>query len=352
MQTKGKAGIGVGELAAGTLAVLLTAFSLVALVWDPFSVASAAGRPAAGATIEVLSDDGSTRVVRHIGGVTSVPAHPRRICALSFADELLELGVKPVAVPCDWRGRVVDYLAEPLRGAALIPQGYASWLPNFEAVAGARPDLILISPNDRHDYQQLGAIAPAVVIRDASTANHENRSIDALKRRLRDVGAVVGRGAEAERAIAAFDRHAAVAREAIRDTMRGKTIAFLRTRDREWRLYGRRGDNGAEAVYDVLALNAPAMVSASGMAALDPESLVGFDTDYLIVVSDDTPGARQTLNRLRQHPLWQRVTAIRRNQVLEITTYRHWIAGGLLGKSRMIDEFVACIRGGGGHDTR
>jgi ABC-type Fe3+-hydroxamate transport system substrate-binding protein len=63
-------------------------------------------------------------------------------------------------------------------------------------------------------------------------------------------------------------------------------------------------------------------------------------------VGDETPGAHQTLNRLRRNPLWQRVTAIRENHILELTTYRHWIASGLLGKRRMIDEFVQCIQGG------
>jgi iron complex transport system substrate-binding protein len=313
------------------------------LGWNPFAEPAAAGN--AGGRFAVLAESAETRTIRHIGGVTVVPAHPRRICALAFTDELLDLGIQPAAASSDWRGKVTDYLDGDLRPERLVPQAYASSLPSFEAVAAAMPDLILVSSTDRHEYRQLCAIAPTIVIRDAVTTNHENRSIEALKRRLRDVAAALGRPADAEKAIGEFEARAAAARDAIAGRMRGKTFAFFRTREREWRLYGRRGDNGAEAVYDALQINAPAMVAEKGISALDPEALIGFDTDYLIIVGDETPAAHQTLNRLRRQPLWRRVTAIRENHVLELGPYRHWVASGLRGKSRMIAEVTECILG-------
>jgi iron complex transport system substrate-binding protein len=323
---------------------LMGAIPLAAVIWNPGDNArTAAAKPG---TIQVLSDDGLVRSVRHAAGTTGVPAHPQRIAALAFADELLSLGIQPVEMTCDWSGNVDDYLRGHVQAPQLVPQVYGAGSPPMDAVAAARPDLILASVVDSHDFRQLSMLAPTVILREARIANHENRSIDALKKRLRDLGAVVGRGAEAESAIAEFDRHAAAARAAIGHSMDGKTIAFFRTRDREWRMYGAKGDNGAEAVYDVLGLHAPRMISDLGIAALDPEALAGFDVDYLIVVGDETVGARQTLNRLQRNPLWRRVTAIRENHVLEIQTYRHWISSGLLGKTRMIDEFVECIRGG------
>lgn len=334
------------RVASWSTSVLLTALSTVATVWNPFQIQPIAPHSTDRAVIEILSSNADQRVVRHRAGITTIAAHPVRICGLAFVDELLTLGVKPLAVPSDWRGEVQDYLSPYLQRVQLVPQAYASWLPSFEAIAAVRPDLILAAPADLHDYQQLSSIAPTIVLRDAETTNHENSSIDALKRRLRDLGAVLGKNAEAQRAITEFDNHVAQARAAIGDSMRGKTIAFFRTREREWRLYGRRGDNGAEAIYDALGLQAPKMVSDRGLTALDPESLIGFDVDYLIVVGDDTIGARQTLNRVYQDPLWQRVTAVRQHHILEITTYRHWVASGLLGKTRMINEFVQCIRGG------
>lgn len=325
---------------------LMGAIPLAAVLWHPFAEATARTAAAKPGTIQVLSDDGGVRSVRHAAGTTAVPAHPQRIAALAFTDELVSLGIQPVAVTCDWSGKVDDYLHGLLRAPQLVPQVYGAGSPPMDAVAAARPDLILASVADSHEYSQLALLAPTVVLREARISNHENRSIDALKKRLRDLGAVVGRAAEAESAIAEFDRHAAAARAAIGHSMDGKTIAFFRARDREWRMYGATGDNGAEAIYGVLGLHAPKTISDVGIAALDPESLVGFDVDYLIVVGDETVGARQTLNRLERNPLWRRVTAIRENHVLEIATYRHWIASGLVGKTRMIDEFVECIRGG------
>jgi iron complex transport system substrate-binding protein len=326
------------------MVMLAGAGPLATLFWNPFGGSGAAKLTAKAGQIQVWRSGGS-RMIRHAAGLSQIPAKPQRICALAFIDELLLLGVQPAAAPSDWGGKVVDYLAPQLAGVRRVPQGYAGGLPSLEAIAAMQPDLILASPADQNEYRQLAAIAPTVVLRDAATANHENRDLGALKRRLRDLGAVLGREAEAESAIAAFDEHVQASRAAIGDRMRGKTIAFFRTRERDWRMYGGHGDNGAEAVYQALGLQAPKSISQVGMAALDAESLAGFDVDYLIVVGDETLGAHETLNRLRRNQLWQRVTAIRENHVLEINTYRHWIASGLLGKRRMIDEFVACVTG-------
>jgi ABC-type Fe3+-hydroxamate transport system substrate-binding protein len=154
---------------------------------------------------------------------------------------------------------------------------------------------------------------------------------------------VLGCEPKADEAIAAFDAKVTAARAYASERLKGKTIAFFRTWGREWRLYGRRGMCGGEAIYGALGVEAPTLVADEG-TSLDPEKLVHFDADYLVIVSDGTFGAEQTMTRLRGHPLWRRVTAVQQGHVLEITTYRHWVLSGLVGKARMIDEVFECIR--------
>ena len=334
-----------GKVAAAVPVVLMTALSLVALVWSPFRPDESAAAFKRGTWVEILSENSATRIIRQPAGVVTIPANPKRICALGFQDELVALGVRPVAVPRDWRGQTADYLSHDLKDIQLVPQLAGSWLPGFDAIAAVHPDLILAAVTDQHDYRQLATIAPTVVLRDSQTLLKENSIIAAQKRRLRDLGAVLGMKEQAETYIATFDRHTAETKALIGDKMRGKTIAFFRTHDREWRLYGSKGDNGAQAVYTELGLQAPQIVSGKGTAALDPESMAGFDADYLIIVGDETPGSRLALNRLERNPFWSRVTAIREHHTLELSIYRHWIGGGLVGKSRMIDEFADCILG-------
>jgi ABC-type Fe3+-hydroxamate transport system substrate-binding protein len=93
----------------------------------------------------------------------------------------------------------------------------------------------------------------------------------------------------------------------------------------------------------VLGIDVPPMTAKLGFN-LDPENIVHFDADYLLVVGDETLNAKQTLHRLMASPLWQRITAVRQHHVLEISVYRQWIGCGILGKERMIDDVLACVR--------
>lgn len=328
------------------VAVGMTCLATIALFWNPFRAQSdPSSEQEPSVAIQLVSKDSETRLVQHWGGVTRVPLHPKRICALRFEDELIALGVTPSAVSTDWQGRAKDYLRDRLKDVKPVPNIYDNSLPSFEAISEARPDLIIACLTNRHTYEQLSQIAPTVVLRDQGTFLGENGDLTLIKQRLRDLAIVIGREQKAEEAIAAFDAKVASARAMIAEETKGKTIAFFRTRGREWRLYGRHGMCGGEAIYDALGLQAPQMVTEKG-TSLDPEKLVNFDADYLIIVSDGTLGADQTMTRLRNHPLWSRVAAVRTGHVLEITTYRHWVLSGLVGKARMIDEVVRCIRMG------
>lgn len=330
-------------------AVAMTALSLLALVWTPFqrdgSTAAASSSPD-DSPIKVVKVTDDVRVVRHPGGVTRVPRDPDRICALQFADEVVALGRTPTAVPANWHGRKADYLRKELASAAPIPHTVGAWMPSFETIAMHEPDVILTWIADWHTYEQLSRIAPTIVVRPFGQALDENSDIDALKTRLRDVGLVLGLEAEADAAIARFEAKARRARGLLRERMAGKTIAFIRARGREWRLYGRRGGCcGGEAIYNALQLKAPEMAAGRG-TNLTPAKLVSFDADYLLVVADSILASGNALARLRRNPLWQRVTAVRNGNVLSMEAFDHWVLSGLAGKSKMIDDVLACVREG------
>ncbi len=283
------------------------------------------------------------RVVRHAGGTTEAPLQPTRICALGFADELLCLGVTPVAVETGPGGEPADYLAARLRTAAPIRRGLGAGLPDFAAIAAVAPDLIVTSATQQSTIEQLSLLAPTVVLRDAATTYRENGSLAALVVRLRDLAAVVGREDAADAFVADFERTIAAARERVAAVASGTRFAFFRTHGREWRLYGRRGAFGGEAMLDALGLQSPRGVTEDGTTQLDPERLVAFDADCALVVADPSPGAMQSLARVLRHPLWLRVTAARTGRVATITVHRHWVLSGLLGKLRMCDDILRVV---------
>ncbi|MBI1380294.1 MAG: ABC transporter substrate-binding protein [Planctomycetaceae bacterium] len=303
-----------------------------------------------GSDIVALGEDAGGRWIRHRAGTTRVPLHPTRVCALNFADELVSLGLTPSAVATDWREQKLDYLRDDLAGAAPIPHSLGQWLPSFEAIAAHGPDLILTWAADRHTFEQLSRIAPTVVVRTLREVLDENGSIASLEQRLRDIALVVGREAAALAAISKFREHLTASRELLGDTMDGRTIAFVRARGRQWRLYGKHDECGGEAIYAGLGLEAPALVRDRG-TELDPERLLAFDADFLVVVADPMLASDEALQRLQTHPLWNRIRAVNTGHVHRVEALEHWILSGLLGKARMIDDAVSCALAPCGRST-
>ncbi|MFP4512124.1 MAG: ABC transporter substrate-binding protein [Acidimicrobiales bacterium] len=109
------------------------------------------------------------RVVAHAKGETEAPADPQRVVALdggTTLPTLLDLGVPVVgaAIPDDG---VDTALFAPGELDGIEPIGFPE--PNLEAVAAARPDLIvgLDTASVTDLYDELSQIAPTVVVSSA-----------------------------------------------------------------------------------------------------------------------------------------------------------------------------------------
>lgn len=299
--------------------------------------ASTDGRPGTGARpVEILEESAGERVVRHAAGTSRIPAEPSRIWALSDADELLSLGVVPVAHAIN-DGNFPDYLAEPLAGVPWIPNVYGAHLPSMEAVVAVRPDLIFTRSASGRTQLQLSRIAPVVVLQD-----HDEH----YRQRVLDVGAIIGRAAIARARVAWYDAKVAAAREVLHQVAPGCSIAVLRVYPTSYRLHG--GDHHVDPVlYGDLAVARPRLiVERTWTSATSPEALLHLDADYLIIAADVQPGSDRSLAQLLQHPVWSRVPAVRNDRVLLIPKYRHWADAGILGRARSIDDVVRAVSPG------
>ncbi|WP_211319738.1 iron-siderophore ABC transporter substrate-binding protein [Quadrisphaera granulorum] len=111
------------------------------------------------------------RTVAHYLGSTEVPAAPQRIAVVSTGqlDALLTLGHVPVAATvAESNALVPEYLAQAFPQDATALGAMTSigtrTEPDVEAIAQAKPDLILINSTRGKDYYAaLSAIAPTVV---------------------------------------------------------------------------------------------------------------------------------------------------------------------------------------------
>lgn len=283
--------------------------------------------------VDVLEDGADGRLVRHAAGVTRVPTHPERICALAAADELLSIGVEPIAHAIN-DGNFPDYLRDRLADVPWIPNVYGAHLPDLEAIVRVRPDLIITRTQSRKTYAQLSRIAPTVVLFD---------HMEHYRQRVLDVGAIIGRRAAAEARVAWYDAKVAAARAALHRAAPGQSVAVMRVRPKHYRLHG--GDHNVDPVlYDDLGMARPRLVRDRGWSSTtSPEALLGLDADHIIISADLAPGSERTYAELFAHPIWARVPAVRAGRVLRISRYRHWSDSGILGKARAIDDVLRAI---------
>ncbi|VTT99606.1 abc transporter substrate-binding protein : Ferrichrome-binding periplasmic protein OS=Paenibacillus sp. JCM 10914 GN=JCM10914_1917 PE=4 SV=1: Peripla_BP_2 [Gemmataceae bacterium] len=320
------AGVGLFGLAVRVAGVADLVPDKTALVTK--DVPGAGDRP-----VEVVEEGEGYRVVRHAGGTTRVPARPERICALAAADELLAIGVKPVAHSIS-DGHFPDYLAEPFADVPWVPTVYGASLPNLEAVVAERPDLIITRNTDRQTYLQLSRIAPTVVLLDHLVYYRE---------RVLDVGTVVGRRREAEARVAWYNAKVEAANAALHPVVGAKTMAMMRVRPRAYRLHGDQ-NHVSPLLYGDLKMTRPDLVrNRSWSSTMSPEQMMTFDADYLILSVDSAADARRTYDELNTHPVWARVPAVRNGNVLVLAKWRHWSDAGILGRARGIDDVLQLV---------
>lgn len=283
--------------------------------------------------VEVIEEGDGYRFVRHAAGTTRVPSHPERICALAAADELLALGVTPVAHSIN-DGNFPDYLADALADVPWIPNVYGAHLPNMEAVIATRPDLIITRTLSRQTYRQLTQIAPTVVVLD---------HLEFYRQRVLDVGAIIGRPREAAARVAWYDAKVAAARAAIHPVLAGGSIAMLHARPTAWRLHG--GDHHTDPLlYDDLGVAKPRLVAHRRWSSTaSPEGLLHLDADWILTAIDVDIGSARRLADLVEHPIWARLPAVRAGRVHAISKYRHWSDAGILGRARAIDDVVRAV---------
>lgn len=197
-------------------------FSILAAAVAAATLSSACGSSASGSTSAQ-----EPTVVAHSKGETTIPAVPQRIVALSssWADIALSLGTAPVGIgtltsigPDDgkfpWQG---DFDAQVI-GLSLLGA------PDYEAIAGAEPDLILADFSARNTdvYNRLSQIAPTIAPLGATGF------VDRWRDQARTLGRVLQKTPEAESLVTSVEGRIAATRDAIPQA-RGATFVLATT---------------------------------------------------------------------------------------------------------------------------
>lgn len=267
-----------------------------------------------------------------MGNEVVIPANPERILATYLEDNLVALGITPVA---QWSvndgASIQGYLQDDLKDVPMIPHD----LP-FEAVQEYAPDLIIMdsaSMVEGGKYEQYSKIAPTYVI--GTEVNNDWR--DELKR----VGEVFGKEDEAQKALDDYDAKAAEAKATIEAEVGNPSVAAVWLVGGKFFVVGETLSSGA-VMYGDLGLTVPAVVkeisaSATGnWSEISLEKLVELDAEHLFLINSDTASGSTALS----DALWNSVPAVKAGNLYEFAEKESWLYTGTIANEQIIDNVL------------
>lgn len=341
--------IHLSKKTTGTRALLLTTALLLAVATaacgkesatpesSPIDSAPASEAPSPSASpVASIAPAAEERVMQDaMGHEVTIPANPERIIASYLEDHLVTLGIKPAAQWSISDGTSVqNYLQGELAGVPTI--GYD--LPP-EAVLSFSPDLIIVgseSSVQKGLYEQYAKIAPTYVIGDE--INNDWR------KSLLKIGEVLGKSAEAEKALADYDQKAADAKSKLQAAIGDKSASVLWLVQKQFYLVDETRSSGA-VLYGDLGLKQPNLVteipqeSKANWNPVSLEKLAELDADHIFLVNSDKAQGADTLN----DPIWQGLAAVKAGQVYEMDTNKSWLYTGYIAGQQIMDDVLAAL---------
>ncbi len=268
------------------------------------------------------------RDVEHAMGETEVPENPERVVVLDTGelDSAITLGVKPVgAVEATEGAGYPQYLdgTEGIENVGTIEQ------PNLEKIASLEPDLIL-SSKLRHEqiYDQLSGIAPTVFTESTGVTWKENFDVHAE---------ALGKTGEAERAKDEYRTRVEEFGSSVGEN--APEVSVVRFLAGDTRIYQKASFIGT--VLEEAGLPRPpsqdvddfAITNAS--AELIPE--MGGD---VVFVTTYGPEEESTKGEILNDPLWQRLEAVQRGRVYEVSDDLWMLGIGYTAANGVVDDLT------------
>lgn len=273
----------------------------------------------------------------------SLPVRPKRIVVLEFmfAEDLAALGITPVGMadPEYYPG----WIGYDNARLVSVPDVGTRQEPSLEAIAAARPDLILgVGLRHAPIFATLERIAPTVLFKYGPNFTEDGAHVTQLdwsRKILRTIGCLTGRE-DAVRAIeatvdAGFARNARRLAQAGRQ---GAQVAWLQELGLPDRYWAFTGNSTAAGVARALGLTLwPAEPTREGTAYVTSEDLLKKPNLTVLFVSAterDVPLATQL-----DSPIWRFVPARRAGRV-GLVERNIWGFGGPMSALRLADTMT------------
>ncbi len=269
-------------------------------------------------------------VVDLFGRTVTIPDLPGTIVAISPTAAELVYAVGGTIVG---RTQTVNYPPEALEATDVG----SAYQPNFEAILGLEPDLVVadstihIQPAVRDALEQLGV---PVIFAGAA-------SVDEVITGLTLLGDVLDSPEAAAEAVAAIE----AARDGAREALAGKDIsAVILIGDRDRNVYAAKASSFGGSVLEALGIANPADVQPDsgpfpGFTLVSPEAMLQFDPIFIFTVTPAPPPAPRLSGMLGLLPGFSGLQAMQNGRVFEIEVELLVQAPG----PRVVEAFAAII---------
>ena len=273
------------------------------------------------------------REITHAMGVTEVPDNPQRIVMLTNegTEALLYLGVTPVGAVQSWDGDPwYDHIADRL--ADTEPLG-TELAVNLEILASLEPDLILgTKVRQEAIYPQLSAIAPTVMSETIGGEWQEN---------LKFYADVVGKTAEGEAALAAFEARTSAIGQALGEAVE-EEISLVRFSPNRTRIYYK--DTFGGLILDQIGFARPPAQDREEFAEeVTKERIPEMEGDRIFYFSSDLKEseAEENLSDWLSDPLWLALEGVKSGKAQRVSEIIWNTAGGIYAAHLMLDDIEA-----------
>ncbi len=292
-----------------------------------FSLRSSAALVFAAATLVAPA---FARDITHAMGVTDVPDNPLRVVILTNegTEAILALGITPVGAAQSWDGNpwhahLTDLLAETTDlGTELAV--------DLEVLATLEPDLIIgTKVRQEKIYEQLSAIAPTVMSETIGGEWQKNMAFYAD---------VLGKSAEAETALAAFDARTKAIHDALGDQV-NEQISMVRFSPNRTRIYYK--DTFSGLILDQIGFQRPPAQDKNEFAEeVTKERIPDMEGDRIFYFSSDLKDAEPEANLADwlADPLWNNLAAVKADKAQRVSEIIWNTGGGIYSANLMLDD--------------
>lgn len=278
--------------------------------------------------------DAADTTIKHASGETTFSKQPVKVLTYDIAtlDTLTALGIDVAGVP---GGHKPDYLSK-YAGDGVAKIG-TLFEPDYEAVAAAKPDLIVVAGRSRAKYAELAKIAPTIDM----TVNAGD-FLNEAEANVRKLGLLFGRQEQAEALLAKLSASSAELKQKAAKT--GKSLLVLTTG-------GKMSSFGPGSRFGMLfsdygfqPVEATGTKGTHGNPA-SYEYILERNPDWLFVIDRDAAiGRKGAAKTMLDNEIVGQMTAWKSGHVVYLDpTSWYLVGGGITAMQNTVDQLTAAV---------